>query len=197
MLINQTLPSRWSIARRTGPLACLSGKQVLFVADAQNLDLGARDVGYQLNWRRLRDRLAGACAHAWFQVVFTRREGDASRSCWFTSSGWTPSAKTRRWIKRRGVRIPDANADNLVAFQAGVLATRLFTDVVVVGTGDGQLAEDIAEGLLDLNPRCRVITLSLARSTAKRLDCRRSKLIAANIEIGVDCLVSMNLSNAL
>jgi hypothetical protein len=184
------------IAQRTGPLSCVSGRQVLFVADAQNLELGARDLGYKLNWRRLQLRLASASGASWFHVVFARREGDASRSAWFTEHGWTPTAKTRRWINRRGVKLPDANADNLLAFQAGVLASRLFAEVAVIGTGDGQLAEDVAEGLRMLDDRCQVATMSLAGSTAVRLDYRRSSLIAANIEIGTDCLVGIHHSSS-
>jgi hypothetical protein len=95
---------------------------------------------------------------------------------------------------RRRVRLPDANADNLLAFQAGVLASRLIAEVVVIGTGDGQLAEDVAEGLRNLDDRCQVATMSLEGSTAVRLAYRRSNLITANIEIGKDCLVPIRHS---
>ncbi len=183
------------VAQRTGPFACLHGKQVLFVADAQNLELGAKDLGYKLNWWALQYRLASASGTAWFHVVFARRQGDATRSDWFADQGWTPTAKTRRWILRRGVKRLDANADNLVAFQAGALVSRLSAGVVVIGTGDGQLAEDVAEALRILDSRCQVATMSLAGSTAARLDWRRSNLIGANIEIGTDCLVPIHVSS--
>jgi hypothetical protein len=184
------------VAQRTGPLACVHGKQVLFLADAQNLDLGAKDLGYKVNWRALQQRLASASDTGWFHAVFARREGDPTRSNWFAAQGWTPTAKTRKWIHRRGVRLLDANADNVVAFQAGVHASRLLAEVVVIGTGDGQLAEDVAEGIRALDCRCQVATMSLAGSTAVRLDCRRSSLIAANIEIGRDCLLPIRHSSS-
>jgi hypothetical protein len=84
------------IAWRTGPLAWLTGRHVLFVCDAQNLELGARDLGYNLNWQRLRSRLSGASRTPWVHAVFGGCEGDNARPAWFARHAGTPTAKTRR-----------------------------------------------------------------------------------------------------
>jgi hypothetical protein len=177
-----------SAARRTGPLTRLRGKPVLVVADVQNLDHGAADLGYVLNWSWLGRRLEAASNQVWLHAVLARRDGDTRRTEWFAKQGWTPAAKTRRWFWSRGGRRLDANADHLFAFQVGALVSRMPAELVVVGTGDGQLADDVAEAVRMVNSRCEIATLSLAGSTATRLDSRQSSLIAANIEIGRDCL---------
>jgi hypothetical protein len=178
-----------SVSRRTGPFGCLRDKPVLVVADVQNLDHGAADLGCKVHWYWLRRRLEMASARVWFHAVLARQEGDNRRTGWFSEQGWTPSAKTRRWLWFRGGRRIDANADHLFAFQVGALVSQMPVELVVIGTGDGQLAEDVAEAVQMVNSRCEVATLSLAGSTAARLDSRKSNLIAANIELGRDCLI--------
>jgi hypothetical protein len=96
--------------------------------------------------------------------------------------------KTARSIRKRNGWGADANADNHVAFLTGLLAGLTPIDLVIIGTGDGQLAEDVAEAVSQLPKPLEVVTLSLAGSTATRLDARVCPLIAANIEVGLDCL---------
>jgi hypothetical protein len=81
-----------------------------------------------------------------------------------------------------------ANADNLILFTSGILASHSQADVIVVGSGDGNLVCDLATALRQLPKRRQVMTLSLAGSTSYRLDATRNPAIMANIEIGRDCL---------
>jgi hypothetical protein len=177
------------VALRTGPLEQLNGKQILVIADGQNLDHGAKDLGHRLSWSALRQCLESASLCASFHAVFARKPGDFQTPAAYERQGWLPCVKTVRYVRKRDGWHRDANADNLVAFAAGSLCSSMTVDLVLVGTGDGQLAEDVAEAISMLPRPCPVATLSLAGSTAARLDARHSNLIAANIEIGRDCLV--------
>jgi len=176
------------IAEQTGPLDMLAGQRVLCVADAQNWDLSARDLGYKLSWQLLGRTLSAAAAQAHLHAVFSRREGDQRRWDYFQQRNWTPHAKTTRMVRRMGGMQADANADNHVSFMVGLLACFMAIDVVVIGTGDGQLAEDVAESVSQLPRPRRCCTLSLAGSTAARLNSQTCRLIEANLEIGRDCL---------
>ena len=179
------------IAARTGPLESLRDKRILVIADGQNLVHGARDLGYRLSWERLRQCIDVASKSASFYAVCARNPGEFGFAAALQTQGWSPYVKTVRRIWRLGKWLRDANADNLVAFAAGTLCQTIPADLVVLGTGDGQLAEDVAEAIGMLDGARPVATLSLAGSTAARLDARRSSLIAANIEIGRDCLLAV------
>ncbi len=176
------------IADQTGPLDMLAGNRILVVADAQNWDLSARDLGYKLSWDLLGRTLSAAAARADLHAVFSRREGDQRRWDYFVQRNWTPHAKTTRLVHNGGAVKRDSNADNQVSFVTGLLACFMDIDVVVIGTGDGQLAEDVAESLSQLPRPRRCCTLSLAGSTAARLNSQTCRLIEANLEIGRDCL---------
>ncbi len=87
------------VAERTGPLAPLRGKRLLVVADVQNLDLSARDLGYRLSWARLGRSLTGAAKSASLHAVFACRTGDNRRAVYFANRGW--SAVRQRYAGRQ------------------------------------------------------------------------------------------------
>jgi hypothetical protein len=184
---SQSLP----IAPQTGPLAALRDKRILVIADGQNLVHGARDLGYRLSWEGLRQLIDAASKSASFHAVCSRNPGEFRFPAALQQQGWSPCVKTVRRIWRDGKWLRNANADNLLAFAAGALCQNVPADPVILGTGDGQLAEDVAEAIGMLHGACPVATLSLAGSTAARLDARHSSLISANIEIGRDCLLAI------
>ncbi len=176
---------RDEIADRTGPLSVIRDRRILIIADVQNLAQGARDLGFHLSWSTLARKLTTGAASASRHAVFARRSDDHRRSANFFKWGWIPHAKT---IEMHS----ESNADNVLAFMAGSLISRMTPDVIVLGTGDGSLAEDVAEAISSLIPHPRpVVTLSFAASTAGRLNAQISSLVTANIEIGRDCLVAM------
>ncbi|HID30303.1 MAG TPA: hypothetical protein EYP19_09900 [Desulfobacterales bacterium] len=75
--------------------------------------------------------------------------------------------------------------------------SRTRADVVVLASGDGDLVEEIAIGIRGLKKERSIVTMSLAGSTAQRLNAETSELIAANIEIGKDCLRHLNTKEGL
>ena len=133
------------IAEHTGPLDAIRGGRVLVLADAQNLDLSCRDLGYRLSWARLGQRLREAADRAWLHAVFSRSAPDESRRWdYFLERSWQPHAKIARAVNRPGGRVErDSNADFHLAFLAGHLAGRLSVNWVILATGDGTLALDV------------------------------------------------------
>jgi hypothetical protein len=178
------------IAEQTGPLDALRGSRVLVLADAQNLDLSCRDLGYQLSWSRLGQRLRDAAGRASLHAVFCRSGPDDTRRWdYFLERSWQPHAKIARMVKRAYGRIErDSNADFHVAFVGGHLAGRLSVQWVILATGDGTLALDVSACLATLPSTPAVATLSVAGATARTLDARVCKFIRLNIEVGRDVL---------
>ena len=181
-------PRGVEIAEQTGPLDRLVGQRAVVIADVQNIDGGARDLGFKVSWRALGDLLdQGTCRASRHAVLSTSGEYNP-RLDYFAARGWKPYTKYIRDTHTQNGRVSTSNADHLLAFLAGVLISRTRADRVVLASGDGDLVEDIAEGVLNLPGVRAVLTLSLAGSTARRLDATRSSLISDNIEIGLDCL---------
>jgi hypothetical protein len=187
-VLRRRLNNRAIVAANTGPLQILAGKRLLVLVDCQNLDLGARDLGYKVSYRALGEKITAVAASASLHAVFSRRHGDERRWRYLAARGWTPHAKTTRLMGKGAGARPDANADHVVAFVAGALAGFVNADLTLLCSGDGQLVLDIAEALGQLpNPK-PVVTLSLAGSTSSRIDARRCPLVKWNLELGKDCL---------
>lgn len=190
-------PNRIIVAPQTGPLDLIQARRILVVADSQNLVCGCRDIGLKLSWRLLGDLLRATVDRAYLHTCFARSDPkDCTHWDYFIARGWTPHVKNARSINRPDGRVErDANVDNLVAFVSGRLASRLSVDVVLVGTGDGTLCQDVAEALATLPSGPAVASLSVAGSTARRLDARISgSLLAANVEIGLDAMRAMTVN---
>jgi hypothetical protein len=183
----QILPATIEVAEETGPLSPILGKRLIVVADAQNIDRGARDLGFKMSWALLGAKI-DAAASASRHVILSQHPGDERRMDYFAERDWIPHAtqirtvSTQKGLKRKG------NADFLMSFLAGVLVSRSSADVVVLASGDGDLVEEIAIGIRSLNKERSIVTMSLAGSTAGRLNAEKNALISANIEIGRDCL---------
>lgn len=177
-----------TIAKKTGPLNVLVGQRLLVLADIQNIDCGARDLGYRPSYGALARTLSTVAHSASLHAIFARHGHDDRRWRAFTAAGWIPHAKMARLTSRGTSGRPDANIDHLLAFMAGLLAGLVSTDVVVLVSGDGQLVLDVAEGISQLPRPKPVVTLSLAGSTSYRIDARKCSLIRSNLELGKDCL---------
>lgn len=176
------------VACATGPLEVLNDHDVLVIADAQNLDLGARDLGYKVSWQRLGHLIDDHSRTSERHTFLSQPEGEECRASYFAHRGWTPHSKKSRLVRTvRGLE-RNSNTDHILAFFTGFLISQSAASLVLVCSGDGDLVEDIAEALSLLQARCRIATLSIAGSTARRLDARYSSLITANLELGHDCL---------
>lgn len=176
------------VARRTGPLEVLAGQRVLIVVDYQNLYFGALDLGCALQWDALARLLRTASPEARLHAVFARHEGVPIQCDSLAQQDWIQHAKIKRFVRRGGLVTIEANVDHYLASLVGSLVAASPPDVLVIGTGDGSLAEDVAQAVSELHAPPQVTTLSLAGSTATRLDARVSPLFVANIEIGRDAL---------
>jgi hypothetical protein len=186
-----TAPATIEVASETGPLSAILGKRVVVVADAQNLDLGARDLGFKMSWALLAEKIDAAAAWASRHAILSQQPGDERRMNYLDERDWSPHATTIRTVSTRKGLERKGNADFLLAFLAGVVVSRASADVVVIASGDGDLVEEIAIGIRSLRKERSIVTMSLAGSTAGRLNAENNALITANIEIGKDCLRPM------
>src|SRR5262249_24807564 len=105
-----------------------------------------------------------------------------------SDAGWQPHINLAETVWAAGRPVRKANSDFKLVYHAGRLIGRGRTDVVVVGSGDGDLVSSLARDIATGETIRPVMTLSLAGSTAGRLDASGNSLIAANLEVGLDCL---------
>ena len=75
------------VAAMTGPLDSVVDRNVLVLADDENLYYGARGLGYQLSLSRLRDCLRLRAHRCHFHAFFSREPGDESRCRYLRERG--------------------------------------------------------------------------------------------------------------
>ena len=178
------------IAEHTGPLEVLQGHRILMLADVENLSFSAQNrLGYQVSYGALAKHLIAAtssCAlHAFFSV---QQQESGAHSAYFEARGWTTHHRPIEIVRTKNGGRKRANIDNHLLFHAGVLCSRSRADTVVLASGDGDLVCDLARALSELPAKRQIVTLSLAGSTSWRLNAQQNPWIAANIELGHDCL---------
>lgn len=179
-----------AIAAHTGPLAALTERRVLVLADVENLSYSAakhlgQEIAYEILAQRLREAAASCALHAFFS---SDRQRTAGQRAYFEARGWTVHQRPIEVVQTHAGAKRHANIDTLLLFQAGLLCSRGRTDTVVLASGDGDLVCDLAAALAELPTERRVLTLSLAGSTSWRLNAEHHRSITANLEIGRDCL---------
>jgi hypothetical protein len=182
MLSDQLVPE-------TGPLGGLQNRSVLALFDVENLTISSRKLGYDLNYGALARRLGSATRNLQLHAALSVEPGDTVDAQHMAVSGFT--VHTRR-IERLPGGSKAANSDNLLAFQAGLLVSRARADVVILGSGDGQLVCDLANAICALPATRSVWTLSVPGATSSRVDCHRNPSIERNLEIGRDVLDAMH-----
>lgn len=176
------------VALNSGPFSALARQSVLVLADGENLRYGARDLGYQLSFSRLGERLQDYCYGCELHVFFSREPGDERHCEYLRGCGWNPHPRDIETVgTHRGIRRL-ANSDNDLLFAAGILAERSQAEVIVLASGDGTLVCDLSRNLRQLPGIYTILTLSLAGSTSYRLNAAHNRNIDGNIEIGLDCL---------
>lgn len=176
------------MAEETGPFNPILGKRVIVIADTQNIDCGANDLGFKTSWALLGKRIDTLTKSASRHAIVAQYSGDKRRMNYFKKRAWKPrsipirTVRTKNGLKRKG------NVDHFLAFSAGVLVSRSSANVVILISGDGDLVEEVAIGIRTLRKQRDIVTMSLAGSTSNRLNAEKNPLIKANIEIGKDCL---------
>ncbi len=180
-----------SLVPQTGPLTGLRGRNVLAIFDVENLTISARKMGYELDYTALARCLSAEVRAVQLHAALSVEPGDTLDSDHMIQSGFTVHTRV---IERLRDGSKAANSDNIFAFQAGLLASRARADVVILGSGDGQLVCDLANAIRALPTQRAVWTLSIPGATSARLDCRRNRSIATNVEIGRDVLVDLAMA---
>lgn len=174
---------------QTTDLGAINDRRILVLLDEQNLSLGARDLGFRLDYDKLARRIRAATRHADLHLVTAAEADDTRPRRRFEALGYTVHVKLiRRVPLPNGHRRCDSNADNLFAFQTGLLLANGGTDAVVFGSGDYGLSGELAHALAGRKGRKVVMTLSLPESTSQDLDSRKNHHITANLEIGLDVM---------
>lgn len=160
--------------------------RVAVILDAENLAYSTRDHDLHLDFIRLaqilRQRLRRVEMHA---VVSVRPDQVDATSLDAARAGWIGHARPIITTPRKRC----ANGDVTCAFVAATLLSRLKADTLVIGTGDGPLALDIARAARSSFPRCRQIaTLSFKATTSHLLNRENAPEIDANLHLGRDVL---------
>lgn len=185
---------RRRIAERSGPLDVLAGKTVLVLADVENLYYGAKDFGLSIRFDQIARLLREYSGHAALHAFFSCKRGDNRQAKRFQSHGWIAHPNAIRTVRHKGELVTLANSDNVILFSAGYLTVPDGIELVVIGTGDGELGYSLAERIVRRRPGASVVTLSLAESTSYSLDARSNPFIDANMELGLDCLSNLRPS---
>jgi len=176
-----------TVAEATGPLNQLRGRNSLLLADIENWRFSALNkLGAAVSCRLIAQKISRVCRAAEFHAVFSRNADQQAWDRYFTERGWVPHARPI-FSFSGGKR--ESNADPRLLFTAGQLLATRRPDVLIIGSGDGLLVEELARAIHEelLDPP-EIMTLSLAGSTHHRLDARHNPRIAENIELGRDCL---------
>jgi hypothetical protein len=161
-------------------------ERVLVILDVENLTISTRQTGYELIYPKLAQRLVSASRSACLHAVLSVDPSDARDREFMEQSGITIHTRNIQYLPS-GRKA--ANADNLLAFKAGALVTRSTASLVILGSGDGQLSDDLAQFIKTLPGKREVMTLSVAGSTSSLLNARINPAITENIEIGQDVLI--------
>lgn len=178
-------PSVVEIPRHTGPLDLLRDRRSVLVVDCENLTISGRNLGYELDYGKLAGLLKRATRSISLHAVLSVQEGDHRDRAYMEEAGFQVHTRLIRYLPN-GRKA--ANADNLFAFTAGNVISRSTANVVLLGSGDGQLCDDVVQCVKALPGKREILTLSVAGSTSGLLDARTHSSITANVEVGCDLL---------
>ncbi|MEM6915335.1 MAG: hypothetical protein AAF491_02120 [Verrucomicrobiota bacterium] len=156
--------------------------------DVENLTASARKLGYEFDYHGLNTAFKAMRKRSHLHAVFSRVPDDERWTRYFESCGISALPRSVKSVHtKEGVK-KTMNSDISLAVLAGVvLAAR--SREVVVATGDGELATEIAETLKWLAPKTRIATLGVPGSISRRLDASFNQFVDLNLIIGKDCLI--------
>jgi hypothetical protein len=154
--------------------------------DDDNLRIGLRSLGFALSYRTLRSRLAEATGGLDSWVVLSGDEGAVARGRYLEQRDWQVVQVPRQTVLHRGVPTVKGNVDHELAFLAGRLSANQAFDVVLLGTGDGDLAVAVARCLREYTT-ADIITLSVPGCSSHRLT--DPALFSERLFVGRDLVV--------
>jgi len=179
-----------NVEARTGPFERLRGRSVLVALDLENIDRSAANIGRVVDYVRLARALReGIGRNTHLIAIFSRDDNETTAEHFLWEAGWMTYTRPIDVVRNKFGIVKHGNADVAFATVVGAAVTSLEADACVLGTGDGQLAIDVARCVKAIAPSCKTsATLSLPGSTSQRLDARRSDIFAVNLEIGDDVM---------
>jgi hypothetical protein len=170
----------------TTPLAAFADRRVLCIMDDDNIRIGLRSRAYALSYRTLRGRLGEAASALDCWVVLSDNDGAVARGRYLERRDWKVVQVPRQVVVHRGVPTVKGNVDHELAFLAGKLSAQAEFDVILLGTGDGDLAVSVARCLKEYTS-ASVVTLSVPGCSSSRL--ADAGLFAGRIFVGRDLVV--------
>lgn len=179
------------IPAQTGPLNLLHARDLVVVADVENLSYSARNAGYKFSYAALGFTLADTAKSLRLHACFSRQEHHRDWENYFEERGWTPHARDISYSQKRNGFQKHANADALIAFHSGRLAAETDADMLIA-TGDGALATDVANSIAELWPDRLIFTLAFPGAASSSLRATNRSPIAGNLLVGMDLLHTDN-----
>lgn len=180
-----------TIPAKTGPLGLLAARDLVVIADAENLSYSAPNAGFKMSYASLGSALVKTCASLRLHACFSREAHQAGWERYFEERGWMPHARDIEYAQTRHGIQKHANADALIAFHSGRLAAETDADVLIA-SGDGALASDVAHSIAESWPDRLVFTLGFPGAVSSRLNAANNNGIAGNLLLGMDCLRPAN-----
>ena len=175
------------IPLETGPLSLLLARDLVVVADVENLSYSARNAGFRFSYAALGAALAETTKTARLHACFSRQAHHRDWEGYFAQRGWIPHARDIAYSERRNGTRKHANADALIAFHSGRLAAETNADILVA-TGDGALATDVANSIAEVWPDRLIFTLAFPGAASASLRATNRSSIAGNLLVGLDVL---------
>ena len=164
----------------------LTGSRVLCLMDDDSLRISLRKLSFALSYRGLRARLAQSADHVGAWVALSDKDGATARGRYLEQRDWNVVQVPRQTVLHNGVPTVKANVDHELAFLAGRLSAKEDFGVVLLGTGDGDLAVAIARCLREYTA-ASIVTLSVPGCSSKRLT--DPALFSDRVFIGRDLVV--------
>lgn len=177
------------LLQQTSNLDSLQGHKVLALLDVENLHHSAEDWGCCMSFPKLLQQLQQHCQQLWVHAFYSRHADETWLDDRFECMGFKPHPREIRMMFRHGGTQMDANSDPRIFAQGSSAISRSRADLVLVGSGDGLLVQELAD-TIDAFPKHRQTwTLSLAGSTSRMIQAEQNPKIDGNIMIGHDLLI--------
>jgi hypothetical protein len=156
--------------------------------DDDNLRISLRKSRFALSYRGLRGRLSNATENVEAWVALSDNDGAVARGRYLEQRDWKVVQVPRQTVLHNGVPRIKGNADYEIAFLAGRLSATKSYDVILLGTGDGDLAVSIARCLREYTSAA-IVTLSVPGCSSQRLT--DPTLFSERVFIGRDLVVAV------
>lgn len=157
--------------------------------DAENTSISVEKLGYEINQRRLGLLLQEQCEASDLHVFASGNHPHNVVGGPYPAP-WKLHFNQAETVLKHGESVRRSNSDNLMIFTVGQVLALHRPEIIVLATGDGDLAIDLARFIKVIwGDEQRIVTLSVAGATSWRLDARQNRLFDANFEIGYDLFV--------